>query len=273
MDVADIAAAIGVELVRRLAHGEGAGAYEVRQPDGTSAVLKVDLEGVLDFAHSSTFSEALRRRGYRVPASLEHGDVDGHAFELTDLAPGDAIEHISAAHLPQLLALNELQRDVDLPGREPWLNEMVTSLTEGRVGYCELDAIRAYDPALLNRLQAIAQSSRELTPPTRDVVHYDFSPYNLIADGDHVTGVIDWQGATSGDASFDLVTLAFYTYDGTLRDALLNAADRHTLPPALLLYAAHMTLRQVDWSLRHQNEMTARWHADIGTALLDSLTP
>ena len=104
-----------------------------------------------------------------------------------------------------------------------------------------------------------------------DVVHYDFSPYNIIASGDRITGVVDWDGATSGDAAFDLVTLATYTYDFGLRDELLAAAAASTAPRALALYAAHMVLRQVDWSLRHHDEATVEWFLGIGTALLDSV--
>jgi hypothetical protein len=37
------------------------------------------------------------------------------------------------------------------------------------------------------------------------------------------------------------------------------------------LYAAHMVLRQVDWSLRHQDETAVWWPTGMGEALLDVL--
>jgi thiamine kinase-like enzyme len=170
--------------------------------------------------------------------------------------------------VPQLIALNDLQRDVGRPGRGPWVDDMVTTITEGRVGYCELHALRAHDPALLDRLQRIAESSHDLDVATADVVHCDFTTYNILFDDDQVTGVIDWSGATSGDAAFDLVSLAFYTYDPILHEEILTAARARTDARALQLYAAHMTLRQVDWSLRNHDGDLVQWHTDAGLALL-----
>jgi phosphotransferase family enzyme len=271
VEVVELADAIGVEIVRKLAHGEGAGAYEVRVGDGMPAVLKVDADDVLDFGHSIKFTEALRVRGYPVPASLASGEVDGTGYELAERMPGDPVEQITAAHVPQLVALVGMQRDIGLPGRAPWVGDMVASLTDGFVGYCQLDTLRAHNPALLARLQEVAARSRGLDVASRDTVHYDFSPYNVLAEGDRITGVVDWQGATSGDAAFDLVTLAYYTYDFALRDRVLDAARAITCPAALRLYAAHMVLRQVDWSLRHQDEAAVWWSTGMGEALLDVL--
>jgi hypothetical protein len=206
-----------------------------------------------------------------VPASLASGEVDGTGYELTQRMPGNPVEQITEAHVAQLVALVEKQRDVGLPVRAPWVADMVASLTDGFVGYCELECVRAHNPALLDRLQEIAKRSRGLDVSSRDVVHYDFSPYNVLAEADRITGVVDWQGATSGDAAFDLVTLAYYTYDFALRDRLLDAGRALTSPGALRLYAAHMVLRQVDWSLRHQDETAVWWSTGMGEALLQAL--
>ena len=59
-----------------------------------------------------------------------------------------------------------------------------------------------------------------------------------------------------------------YTYDTELRRRLLDAARARTDPAALRLYAAHMVLRQVDWSIRHHGGTEVRWFVDTGTALL-----
>jgi hypothetical protein len=260
----ELAEAVGVRLVGKLAGGEGTGGYDVRTPDGTRAVLKV----VADETFHRPMLDVLRARGYPVPHLLDAGWVDGTSYELTQYIPGAPRPEPLPAHVPQLIGLNDLQRDVGAPGRRPWVDDMVTSITEGREGYCELHALRAQDPALLDRLQRIADASQDVDVPTTDVVHCDFTTYNILFDGDTVTGVIDWSGATSGDATFDLVSLAFYTYDPTLHDQILDAARARTDPRALQLYAAHMTLRQVDWSLRNHDGDLVRWHTDAGLALL-----
>jgi len=270
MDASEVADAIGVQLVGKLAHGAGAGAHEVRV-DGRRAVLKFDDGNVLDFAFAAEVVVALHARGYPAPATIATGRIGAIQYDVSELVPGEPIGQPAAAHVAPLVALIDVQRDVGLTGRRPWVEDVVTSLTEGRHGYCELETLRRANPGLLNRLQRIADERASVEPATTDVVHFDFSPFNVLGDVDRITGVVDWQGATSGDAAFDLVTMAYYTHEIALRDSLLDAARARTDPRALPLYAAHMVLRQVDWSLRHDDATTVRWFTDLGAALLDVL--
>jgi Ser/Thr protein kinase RdoA (MazF antagonist) len=274
MEPGELAAAIGVELVGPMAHGESGGAFEVRTADGARAVLKFHTDDVLDLDAPSALVDALRARGYPAPATLSKGARDGTVYEIQEWLPGEPMEQLTPALLPQVLALNARQQDVGRIGRGPWIDEMVTSVLEGRTGYCEHAAMAAHSDearALLDRLFRIADGARRVQVSDRDVVHYDFSPYNVLAAGDRITGVVDWGGATNGDAAFDLVTLATYTYDYAIRDALLAAAAEQTDPDALALYAAHMVLRQVDWTIRHHEELEVRWFLGIGTDLLTAV--
>ena len=110
---------------------------------------------------------------------------------------------------------------------------MIASVIDGCTGYCEHAAMAEHSDetrAMLERLLRIADAARGVAVAEDDVVHYDFSPYNILASADRITGVVDWDGATSGDAAFDLVTLAAYTYDYTVRDVLLAAAATLTDP-------------------------------------------
>ncbi|HTK16715.1 MAG TPA: aminoglycoside phosphotransferase family protein [Acidimicrobiia bacterium] len=274
MEPGEIAAAIGVELVGRLPHGEGSGAYEIRTAGGDRAVLKLYAGDVLDLGAPPDLVDALRARGYPAPATRSKGALDGTVYEIQEYLRGDPMEELTPALLPQVLALNGRQRDVGLIGRGPWIHEMVTSVLEGRTGYCEHAAMASHSnetQALLDLLLRIADGARGLQVSDSDVVHFDFSPYNVLTAGDRITGVVDWDGATNGDAAFDLVTLASYTYDYPTRDALLAAAAERTDPDALALYAAHMVLRQVDWTIRHHEELEVQWFIGIGTDLLTAV--
>jgi Ser/Thr protein kinase RdoA (MazF antagonist) len=274
MEAREIAAAIGVELVGRMAHGESGGAFEVHTADGARAVLKLYTGDVLDLGAPSALVDALRARSYPAPATLATGSVDGSAYEIHELLPGEPMEQVTPALLPDVLALNALQRDIGAVGRGPWVDEMVTSILDGRIGYCEHGAMAEHSDEtreLLARLLRIADGARRLRVSDTDVVHYDFSPYNVLADGDRVRGVVDWLGATNGDAAFDLVTLAHYTFDYALRDQLLAAASERTDPDALVLYAAHMVLRSVDWTIRNHEESEVQWFLGIGTDLLTAV--
>src|SRR5262249_51951829 len=142
------------------------------------------------------------------------------------------------------------------PGQSDWVEHIVTSITEGCVGYCEHAAMQAHSDgtrALLDRLRRVADARRDVDVPRNDAVHYDFSPYNVLVHEEDITGVVDWGGARLGDNAFDLVTMAFYTYRDPVRDALLAVAKEFTSPAAVELYVAHMVLRQTDWSLRHDD--------------------
>jgi hypothetical protein len=267
VDVEAIAEAAGVELRGKLPHGEGEGAFLVRTPDRTDAVLKI----VAGEAPYRPMIDALRRRGYPAPSLLAAGEVGDVQYEVIELMAGTPLASPTAEHVRHLVACNELQRDVGIAGRGPFVEEMVRSLVDGLDGYCEHDALRAHDPDLLDRLRRIGDATTDVSVPTDDVVHYDFSPLNILADGPQITGVVDWQGATNGDATFDLITLAYYTYDAAAHTALLRAAYARSDPRALQLYAGHVVLRQVDWTLRHHDELSTQWHRDLGLALLSEV--
>jgi hypothetical protein len=214
---------------------------------------------------------ALRARGYPAPAIHTSGVHNGTRYEVQERMPGVELGSPTSERVAPLRDLVLRQRDVGLPGRGPWVEHMVASVAEGCVGYCQHDAMAAHSDetrALLERLRRIADSAHNIDVSERDVVHYDFSTHNVLVDGDRITGVVDWDGATNGDAAFDLVTLAAFTYDYAVRDALLGVAAQLTDPRALTLYAAHMVLRQVDWSLRKQRDFEVAWFMGTGPALL-----
>jgi aminoglycoside phosphotransferase (APT) family kinase protein len=226
---------------------------------------------VLDLGASADLTAALRARGYPVPTIYAAGMHDEIRYEIQERMPGMQLGQRTSEYVAFLRDLILLQREVGLPGRGPWLETMVASVTEGCVGYCQHDAMTAHSDetrAMLERLRRIADAAHNIDVSDRDVVHYDFSPHNVLVDDDRITGVVDWGGATNGDAAFDLVTLAAFTYDYAVRDELLAVAAHLTDPQALALYAAHMVLRQVDWSLRKQRDFEVAWFMDTGTALL-----
>jgi aminoglycoside phosphotransferase len=271
VEVNEVAEALGVDLVSRLPHGANSGAYAVRTADGADAVLKVGEDAFREPPPVAV----LRARGYPMPAILGSGSAGGVSYELTERVDGTPMNQPAIGQLTAVRRVIALQRAVGL-GSGDWVEYMVTSITDGCVGYCEHAAMQAHSDetrALLDRLRKLADARRHVDVPSDDAVHHDFSPYNVLVRGDTIAGVVDWGDTRLGDSAFDLVTLAFYTYDFDLRDALLGAAREATSPEAIELYAAHMVLRQTDWSLRHDDAATAEWFAGVGVALLDRVAP
>ncbi len=129
-------------------------------------------------------------------------------------------------------------------------------------GFCLHAPLQQYDRRTARLLDKIHEIARD-TPASdgNDLVHLDYHPGNTLVDAGKVTGVIDWDGAARGDRRLDLITLRFDLagraphLPGPLDERLSR------LDPALRrAYWAHMSLRQVDWSIRHHDAATVdRW--------------
>jgi aminoglycoside phosphotransferase (APT) family kinase protein len=209
----------------------------------------------------------LRRRGYPAPEYVGMGESGGTIFTLQRRLPGQTLQggpgmppapELFAAVLPGLLAAIELQRDAGDLARPPWPAWLLDTIETGGDGYC-LHATMgqaARTAALLARLQKLARRSRRGEARTRDVVHFDMNPANILHAGGRLSGVVDWNipfdGAGQGDRGFDVATLLFYTYDiEQTREALWERALELSGLAWTTVYLCHLSLRQVEWSRRH----------------------
>jgi hypothetical protein len=236
--------------------GGQVGAAYVRWPDHHRSVLKwrprsraADMR-----AGPLAVTEVLRLAGYPAPATELIAQV-GHAVVMVqELLRGTTIDHLDQRGLEQALELNQLQAD-RLDDR-PDIPAVVLHLLEDGPGYCLHQPLREHNrrsAALEHWIAAVgADTSAQLVG--HDAVHMDFHPGNLLAMDGVITGVIDWDGAARGDRRFDLVTLRFGIHakdadPGVTQhlDAVLDSLPDNILRPAW----AHMSLRMVDWAIRH----------------------
>ncbi|WP_343235002.1 phosphotransferase [Streptomyces sp. SID10853] len=236
--------------------GGQVGAAYVRRPDGRRSVLKWRPHSrVADMrAGPLAVTEALRLAGYPAPATELISQV-GHAVVMVqELLPGTTLDHLDQRSLDQALGLNQLQAD-RLAGH-PGIPTVEFHLREDGPGYCLHDPLRRYNrrTAAFERWIAAVGADHPARMAGRDAVHMDFQPGNILATGGSITGVIDWDGAARGDRRFDLVTLRFGIHSTeadpgvTHRlDAVLDSFPEDILRPAW----AHMSLRMVDWAIRH----------------------
>jgi Ser/Thr protein kinase RdoA (MazF antagonist) len=171
-----------------------------------------------------------------------------------ELLPGAPIARLEVAELEQALAFNALQADLladrpDIPSLDLFL------LTDGP-GFCLHGPLRAHSRGTARLDEWITSVGAEHPGPLRgdDAVHVDFHPGNLLAVDGEITGIIDWDGAARGDRRFDLVTLRFGVHGAdpvpavvARLDAVLDEFPDDVLGP---LWAS-MSLRMVDWAIRH----------------------
>jgi aminoglycoside phosphotransferase (APT) family kinase protein len=209
----------------------------------------------------------LRRRGYPAPEYIGVGESGGTIFTVQRRLPGQTLQRgpgmppapeLFAAVLPSLLTAIELQRGAGDLARPPWPRWLLDTIETGGDGYC-LHATMRQSPrsaALLGRLQTLAWRNRRDEARTRDIVHFDMNPANILHAGGRLSGVVDWnipfEGAGQGDRGFDIATLLFYTYDiEQTREALWERALGLSGLAWTTVYLCHLSLRQVEWSRRH----------------------
>ena len=209
----------------------------------------------------------LRRRGYPAPEYVGVGESGDTIFTVQRRLPGQTLHAgpgrppdsgLLAAVLPSLLTAVDLQRDAGDLARPPWPGWLIRTIETGGDGYC-LHATMRETPrtaALLGRLQTLAGRNQRGEPRTRDVVHFDMNPANILHAGGRLSGVVDWNipfdGAAQGDRGFDVATWLFYTYDvGQTREALWERALELSGLSWTTVYLCHLSLRQVEWSRRH----------------------
>lgn len=281
-----------LRLLRLLHGGETESAQLLQDQEGRQWVLKA-APGTPDAAENlkrlTRQLERLREIGYPAPAYVAVGSAGEIAYSVQERLPGRPIEPAPgqapdaarlAALLPQLLELNELQMGMGDLRSPPWPMWLFDTLDHGGNGYClhETMRTRADTAAMLDRIREIVERCRRSPLPDRDIVHFDFSYANILAVGDRITGVIDWSipftGAGQGDRAFDIATLLFYAYDlPGPRAALWRALRQATSVEAAAIYLCHLTLRQVEWSVRrHPDTASERRFVRIGNDVLNDVS-
>jgi hypothetical protein len=144
-------------------------------------------------------------------------------------------------------------------------------LTGDGPGFCLHEPLATYSPRsarLLEHIHAVGADGSAMIGD--DLVHFDFHPGNVLTENGELTGVVDWDGATRGDRHLDLVTLRFTLtgraphLTGPLDDRLSTLSDRRRRA-----YWAHLSLRQVDWSIRHHDDATVEKWLTVAESGLD----
>lgn len=237
--------------------GGEVGAAYVRWPDGRRSVL---TEG-----RSRTGPLVDRARTAGVPTARQQlaAHVDGVRVIVQERLPGTPPATVDAALVRQMIAVTDRLAGLlaDRPDRKP----VDLHLTGDGPGFCLHEPLAAHSARTARLLDWVHQVGADGSAMLGDdLVHLDFHPGNVLVDRNRITGVVDWDGATRGDRHFDLVTLRF---------ALTGQAPHLTGPvderlAAISLrrrraYWAHMSLRQVDWSIRHHDTATVDHWLDV----------
>lgn len=278
MQVDELIDAIGKRHGLKLTSGERyswgeQGAFAIADAGGTSFVLKWSMaEAGERIRRVRRVTEHLRNKGYPAPRYVLDGIVDGVSYSLQEALPGQPMLPVDQVYLPQLLALNDLQRGPAPDLASDWPQSLVESVRVGYEEYCILASLIDYSREtreLLDRVQSLVTRYPDIVCPNDDIVHFDFNPGNILVAEGRVSGVVDWDGVTAGDRMFDVVTMLFYIRsDPSARQMLWQHLHANSTRGAVFLYLAHMIVRQVDWSIRHHNAEVVRLWVEQANNLL-----
>ncbi|MFI6071615.1 phosphotransferase [Actinoplanes sp. NPDC051343] len=233
------------------------GAAYVRWPDGRRSVLTT--------GRTRTGPLVDRARAAGVPTARHElvAHVDGVRVIVQERLPGRPPSAVSADLVSQMIAVTD--RLAGLLAGEPDPRPAPLHLLSDGPGFCLHGPLSAYDARTARLLDWIRTVGADGTSMLGDdLVHLDFQPGNMLVSGGRLTGVVDWDGAARGDRHFDLSTLRFYLAGqaphlaGALDERLADISAHRRRA-----YWAHLSLRQVDWSIRHHDAATVTHWLDV----------
>ena len=209
--------------------------------------------------------------GLPVPRYELVADLDVAFVVVQELMPGAAPAVIDRHLVERLLVVNAamaglLDQAPDAPGIDLYLR------TSGP-GFCLHEPLAGYDRRTARVLDWVRDVGAERnTADGTDLVHMDFHPGNILVSDGRISAILDWDGAGRGDRRLDLVTLRFdLAWRAPHLTDWFDDLLRQTVPPdRLRAYWAHMSLRLVDWAIRHHtNAEVDLWlaTAELGIAL------
>ncbi|OIV35463.1 hypothetical protein BIV57_21485 [Mangrovactinospora gilvigrisea] len=200
--------------------------------------------------------ERARAAALPVPRIELIAEVPGATALVQSRLPGSVPEPPSLGQIQEMAALMDrcagLAAGLDAP---PPLD---LHLRSSGPGFCLHETLAAYDARtarLLGRIKEIGAAAPDAVPGD-DLVHGDYHPGNVLADPETgaLTGIVDWDGIARGDRLFMLVNLRWGVHWGAgpgVAAWLDGELDRRVPAGALRRYWASLSLRMVDWMVRH----------------------
>jgi len=251
--------------------GGQVGAAYVRWPGGHRSVLTAAPPGSEPAVRrTESLLAAGRAAGVPAPRYELVAELPAALVVVQELLPGSAPAVITRRVLDSMLEMHRRCRGI-LAGREDQPAPSLYLRTDGP-GFCLHEPLARYDRRTA-RLLAVVEEIGAAVPEHLagdDLVHFDFHPENVLVDAAGVvTGVVDWDGAGRSNGYLDLVTLRFdLAHRAPDLGRWLAELMRDAAPDDVIRACwAHMSLRLVDWCIRHWTSSRVTAWLDIAEAL------
>jgi hypothetical protein len=263
VDAVNDTSGAGLRLIGSAGQGE-VGAGFVEWPDGRQAVITRSGASLAALQRTEAVLARAAEAALPVPRYELIVDLGQDRAIVQQRLPGAPAAVITAVLIEQMVDV--VDRCIGLAVAEfgELLDPVELYLTSSGPGFCLHQTLRVYDDRtrrLLGRINEIGRHDDGRRGD--DLVHLDFHPENLLTVDGRLTGIVDWDGIGRGDRRFALVTLLFDLAHGRRfrsgyrelnEDDLAPLTDRLAEVPteSLRPWWAHMSLRLVDWTIRHR---------------------
>jgi hypothetical protein len=238
------------------APGGQVGAAYVRWSDGRDGVLTVaPTDRVADLRRTAEILSTVRSHGLPVPAYDLIAEVPGAVAIVQQRLPGTQPYRADRDVVAAMVAVLDdfaglLAGRDDVPVPDLWLRGSGPGFSLHR----PLEVYDRRSRRLLDWIREVGANGAVMTGD--DLVLLDFHPGNVLVDTvGGLTGIVDWDGIGRGDRRFGLVTLRFgvTTQDGDAATIawLDEILEQRIEAEILRVYWAAMSLREVDWAIRH----------------------
>jgi aminoglycoside phosphotransferase (APT) family kinase protein len=242
-------------LAGKLPGGHQDGAYVLAEPGGRRAVLKQ-----LFAPRALPIMRILSAIGYPTPDVLFDGIApDGTTYLVQEFVHGLPMPTLTDAYLDQIIALNELQADLNPRPAANLLESWSGYVYEAVFARTSLlaKAIEHHSPATAELLRALRQQTDQYAAsvlPNTDVVHGDLHNGNLLVEHGRITGVIDMGYAGYGTRAIDLVTLLHTLDSAAYAPATRQRLRAHVIsrfgPDVYAICMAYRAIVTLDWAIR-----------------------
>ncbi len=252
--------------------GGQVGAAYVRWPDKHRSVLTWQpADAVAATRAAGALLEVARAAGVPAPRYELVAALPCAVAIVQELLPGSPPVVVDRRTAESMVAVNRRCRGLlvgraDLPAPSLYLRE------DGP-GFCLHEPLAGYDRRTARLLEMVEEIGA--TVPVHlagdDLVHFDFHPGNiLVGTSGELTGVVDWDALSRSNGDLDLITLRFdLARRAPAAARWLGGLLREAAMPGDVAWGswAHMSLRLVDWSIRHHTASDVTAWLDAAAAL------
>lgn len=242
-----------------IAPGGEVGAAFVRWPDGHEGVLTGSAGPVADVRRTAEVLESVQSHGIPVPRYEVVSEIGDSVAIVQERLPGSPPTAVGRELMQAMIDVVEtfegvLSDRLDVPVPELYLRH-------SGPGFSIHESLAAHSPRTRAVLRWVRDAGRRESARMSgtDLVHMDLHAENILVDANGaITGIVDWDGIGRGDRRFCLVTMRFAALsqhaDADTCAWLEKILDESLEPDTLRAYWATMSLREVDWAIRHHPE-------------------